>query len=76
MKFTINKEQKEKFKQWLKRHNPDCIFRKTKKEGATTGRITYMFTPTDVGTTVAAHCLCGKRVDLTLCGKRVDLTIK
>lgn len=64
-KFTINKDQRSKINHWLKRHDQDCVFKKTKKEGATDGRLTYKFTPTKKGMITAVHCLCGKKINLT-----------
>jgi len=61
--FKLNKEQVEILDKWLKRHDKTCKFKG--KEITKRGRLTFRFTPTNLGTIAAVHCLCGKRVDLT-----------
>lgn len=65
MKFELDKEQMEKFKKWLKRHDKNCIYKNSKKQVAIGGRLTYHFTPTGLGVISQVHCVCGKKVDLT-----------
>lgn len=64
-KFELDDKQTEKLNKWIKRHNSVCIYKKSGKEPAIGGRLTYRFTPTGVGVISQVFCLCGKKVDLT-----------
>jgi hypothetical protein len=59
LKFTITHTNT--ITDWL-RH---CAFHKTANQGAIGGRLTYCFTPTNLGTIIKIKCACGEELDLT-----------
>ena len=60
MKFELNLEQSERVIRWS--HDHDCSITNT---GAIGGKITFQFTPTNLGTVEKAICACGKELDVT-----------
>jgi len=55
--FKLNEKQQEKLYAW---HN-DCEH----EGGAIGGKISYIFTPTGLGTCLVVKCICGAEIDLT-----------
>jgi len=72
--FDLNEKEKNKLIEWIKIHDEECPFshinsyKNVYKLVAIGGRISYIFTPTGVGTTIEAKCSCNKgnySIDLT-----------
>ena len=64
MEFKLNEKDSEKIKTWFEEHS--CEFsRQGAYLGAIGGRITYLFTPTSLGTVVKVRCACGEEIDIT-----------
>lgn len=58
--FDLTKEQIEKINEWIAQHNPNAY------QGASGGRFTYSFTPTQLGlVTVIQDNLLNLQLDLT-----------
>ena len=58
--FQLDKNQIKKLEKEYTEHK--CTVNNT---GAIGGKITFSFTPTDLGTVVKVKCACGFEVDLT-----------
>jgi hypothetical protein len=63
MNFELLEEEVEKYYNWLIEHNKTCP--NFKNEGASGGRLTFSFTPTNLGTVTKVTCACGEELDLT-----------
>lgn len=62
--FTVDGEELDLLQEWLKKHNEECPYASPKRQGAIGGRLTYMFTPTSIGTIATVKCACGEEIDL------------
>ena len=62
--FSLTDEQYNTIKNWAETH--ECRLRKKERASSSCigGEISVTFTPTSIGTYVAAHCSCGKELDL------------
>lgn len=61
--FEIDKDEQKKLDKWIKEHDTKCSVRDS--HTAIGGRLTYCFTPTSIGTSIAVKCVCGTEIDLT-----------
>jgi len=61
--FELTKEKRQKFNDWLNQHNKYCQLKDN--DGAIGGRLTYCFTPTNLGIIITVKCGCGAECDLT-----------
>jgi hypothetical protein len=55
--FGFTTEQQDKYDAWRHHCNTDA--------GAIGGRLSFVFTPTGLGTCVSVKCICGEELDLT-----------
>lgn len=55
MKFELSKKEEENLSNWLRKHLPDHGG-KFPYAGAAGGSLSYVFTPTSLGTAVHVHC--------------------
>jgi len=60
MIFTLNKDEIKKALEFINNHK--CSIRYT---GVIGGKITYLFTPNNVGCLIKVRCACGQELDLT-----------
>ncbi len=63
--FGLAKEEAKNLDIWLKDHDKECTFLLGDTFPATSGRLTYCFTPTGLGVCVVAKCACGKEHNIT-----------
>lgn len=61
--FQLDVGQRARLGEWLTKHDARCQF--ARNGSAIGGRLTICFTPTSLGTFVAAKCACGGEVGLT-----------
>ena len=61
--FTLSDVEQERAHKWLAEHT--CLFTKEHSTGASGGRISYIFTPTSLGTCIQVKCACGADIDIT-----------
>jgi hypothetical protein len=60
IQYKLDKEQIRKISEWEYNHN--CVI---KNLGAIGGKLTFSFTPTNLGIVTKVKCCCGKEIDLT-----------
>ncbi len=69
MIFEIDEKSKDKINQWYEKHVPNCKYYDKTYGGIYTGAIggglSYIFTPTGLGTTIVVKCACGEKINLT-----------
>jgi len=65
MRFTLDEDKLKKIGEWLNEHDKTCKFASRLSQGACGGRLSYMFTPTDIGVVTKVKCACGEEKDLT-----------
>jgi hypothetical protein len=58
--FKLSAKEKERLDKWLKKHNKKCD-----DHWEFSQHLTYMFTPTGIGTIIEVKCSCGKKVGIT-----------
>ena len=58
--FGITKEENEIITEWIKKHNLKEHGSETVYYGAIGGGMTYIFTPTSIGTVCKVKCSCGE----------------
>ena len=58
MIFALSATEKKQLNKWLKKHLKKCT-------DYPKAHLTYMFTPTGIGSIVEIECSCGKKVDVT-----------
>lgn len=56
-------EQQKKLAEWLAQHDKTCAYRDN--QGAVGGRLTYLTTPTSLGSVEEVACACGAKINLT-----------
>ena len=67
MNFEMDKEEREKMRAWVDKHERSrkCPFNKKENQGCSGGRYTYHITYTTIGVVLSITCVCGARCDLT-----------
>ena len=63
--FSLSEKDGKAFSSWLEEHNKTCPFKSKLSQGAIGGRLTYKFTPTNLGLITKIECGCGSEVDVT-----------
>lgn len=63
IQFTLDEVQDKKLDEWLKQHNQECKYYHT--QGASGGRLQFIFIPTNIGLITKVRCECGNEIDLT-----------
>ena len=58
--YTIDGDERELLSEWLAEHNETCQFADPYKTGAIGERLTFLFTPTSIGTFCSVRCACGE----------------
>jgi len=66
MMFQIAEKEDRTLDNWLEEHNKTCQFADPMNQGASGGRLTYMFTPTGLGLVIRVGCACGEVKDVTV----------
>ncbi len=64
--FEITQHNEVEIKSWLERHDKTCMFKARSGQGAVGGRLTYSFSPTDVGVMKKVSCACGAETSIGL----------
>ena len=64
--FEITNEDELELKNWLDEHDKTCRFKERSSQGAAGGRLTYSFSPTNIGTMRKVSCACGIETTLGL----------
>lgn len=63
--FHISKEDAEKIRTWINKHDLTCKFSDPMSCGAIGGRFTYQFTPTGLGMITSIVCACNEEFNFT-----------
>ena len=59
MKFEMNQNEVDAYRKWRKKHDETCVDKGSRRS------LTFMFTPTGIGTGIEVLCPCGEKVDVT-----------
>lgn len=69
MEFYLDEYEQKELDKWNAEHYPRCTMGGGSDSispcGAIGGRLTYCFTPTDLGITTVIKCACGEEVNVT-----------
>lgn len=64
--FVIDADQQKKWGKWLNKHRKSCLyFKHPERAGPIGGRLSYVFTPTTLGTAIKVKCVCNQEIDLS-----------
>lgn len=63
--FEISKQEYKNLHEWLEKHNKTCLYADPMSQGAIGGRLSYIFTPTGLGTCISVKCACDKEINIT-----------
>jgi len=60
--FSLDGLAQDKLAEWYKEHDPVC---RIQYAGAAGGKLTYTFTPNNLGLVTKVICACGEEVDVS-----------
>lgn len=64
--FEASEKESEAAKEWIKEHRKTCKFFKTPRSaGAAGGALSFVVTPTTIGTAFTVRCACGALENVT-----------
>ena len=62
--FTLTSDQYNAISKWADNHKCSCRHGNRPSKSCCGGEISYIFTPTTIGTAISAQCFCGQELVL------------